>query len=243
MSEAPPSSETKTSAASGLLTFIGGNIASFSAIGLVASVLCSTIFLYAYLSVFDRRLIWIIDYPDIFKVGLIVLAVLFGAVLMIVVVIVNILAARRLKRQAFAWIGISGVVVGIVSGIWSNPPSVAWDTSLYLAYAGFVLWLLALCFGITMFVIGRWKFTVADILPIFALSMFTMIVSGAIFGLATKHSTVRYDIFLKDREMSDVRLVLFTSHHVALYAGNQTIVLPTADIVRIVVHPKDAQQK
>src|ERR1700753_3661436 len=42
----------------------------------VTAVLSSTVFLYGYLSVFDWRLIWVIEYSDVLKFGLIVLAFL-----------------------------------------------------------------------------------------------------------------------------------------------------------------------
>ena len=92
-----PSSETKASPAPGPLTFIAGNIASLSAIGLFAAVVGSTLFLYAYLSVFDWRLIWIIDYSDIFKVGLVTLAVLSSFVVLVLQGLQMVLVVVRLE--------------------------------------------------------------------------------------------------------------------------------------------------
>ena len=50
-----------------LVRFISEHFAVFSLLGAVFVVLCSTLFLYGYLTVFDRQLIWIIEYPDILK--------------------------------------------------------------------------------------------------------------------------------------------------------------------------------
>src|SRR5262249_32349231 len=102
MSETPPNPETKASPASGLL-LIAGNMASFSAIGVITAVVCSTIFLSSYLSVLDGRLIWIIDYADIFKIGLIALAVLFGIAIIVVAIIANILMIKKDRVLWMVW--------------------------------------------------------------------------------------------------------------------------------------------
>jgi hypothetical protein len=66
--------------------------------------------------------------------------------------------------------------------------------------------------------------------------------SGGTFGTYTKYAKgLTHDVFLKDREMPNVRLVLFTSHHTVLYAGT-VVVLPTSGIMKIVAHPT-AQQR
>jgi hypothetical protein len=45
--------------------------------------------------------------------------------------------------------------------------------------------------------------------------------AGSTFGTITKYSgRLHYDVFLKDREMTNVRLVLFTPHHTVLYSGD-----------------------
>src|SRR5262249_33679666 len=76
---------------------------------------------------------------------------------------------------------------------------------------------------------------------IFGLSALLIIgvgIAGSTFGTVTKYSGgLRYDVFLKDREMTDVRLVLFTSHHTVLYSGDLVTVLPTTHITKIIPHP------
>src|SRR5262245_14716448 len=60
-------------AARRLLNFITAHFAVFSLLGLVVTVLCSTLIVYGYLSEFDSQLIWIIEYTDILKFGLVAL--------------------------------------------------------------------------------------------------------------------------------------------------------------------------
>src|SRR5712691_3115650 len=61
-----------------LLKFISENFAVLSSSTLVFAVLCATVFLYTYLSVFDWNLIWIVEYPDILKFGLVAVAIISG---------------------------------------------------------------------------------------------------------------------------------------------------------------------
>jgi hypothetical protein len=64
--------------ASTLFGFAGQHFALVSAIALLAGFLGATAFLFGYLSVFDWRLIWLIEYADILKVGLVATAVISG---------------------------------------------------------------------------------------------------------------------------------------------------------------------
>jgi hypothetical protein len=59
-----PSPQNPTKA----LSFLTSNFAALSALTVIFAVLWSTVFLSAYLSVFDWQLIWIIEYPDVFYV-------------------------------------------------------------------------------------------------------------------------------------------------------------------------------
>src|SRR5262245_6096612 len=85
-----------------LLSFVSGHFGVFSLLGLVAAVLCSTLFLYGYLTVFDWQLIWIIEYPDILKFGLVGLAVISGILLTLQIIAQNITNAIRSKGKSRA---------------------------------------------------------------------------------------------------------------------------------------------
>ena len=64
-----------------LLSFITAHFAVLSLLSLIAIVLCSTLFVYGYLSAFDWQLIWIIEYTDILKLGLVALALISSTTL------------------------------------------------------------------------------------------------------------------------------------------------------------------
>jgi hypothetical protein len=58
---------------------------------------------------------------------------------------------------------------------------------------------------------------------------------GTAFGYYTRDSGgFFHDIFLKDKELHDVGVVMLTSHHVVLYTKDQTtIVVPAGDVIRL----------
>jgi hypothetical protein len=54
-----------------------------SAVAVMVASLCAALFLFGYLAVFDWRLIWIVEYSDIFKVGFVALGFLSSAAILI----------------------------------------------------------------------------------------------------------------------------------------------------------------
>src|SRR5262249_48029730 len=72
---------------------IAVNFASFSAIALVISALCSTAFIYGYLWMFDWQLIWLIEYTDILKIGLVMFAIMSGLLVFVGMYVRNIVSS------------------------------------------------------------------------------------------------------------------------------------------------------
>jgi hypothetical protein len=58
------------------LEFLTEHFAVVSALAAVVVFLCTTVSLYSYLSTFDWRLIWVVEYSDVFKASLIALALI-----------------------------------------------------------------------------------------------------------------------------------------------------------------------
>jgi hypothetical protein len=232
-----------------LLSFISGHFGVFSLLGLLLAVLCSTLFLYGYLSVFDWQLIWIIEYPDILKFGLVALAVISGIIFTINALIANAISATRFgrgKQRAAA----VGVIIAITLVVWAIPVVIEWRTEakprydMYLSFGASALFLIALSLGLWDAVERRHTISAERMIFVVIFLFVSVGVFGGTFGTYAKYSKgLTHDVFLKDREMSNVRLVLFTSHHTVLYAGTDAIVLPTSEIMKIVAHPPTAQQR
>ena len=230
-----------------LLSFITAHFAVFSALSLVVIVLSSTIFLYGYLTAFDWQLIWIIEYPDILKFGLVALAVISSFIFIIQGIVANIVDAARRQGKA-QWTAL-GVIIALIISLWVVSLAVEWRTEAVPRYAMYgsilvsVLWLISTSRLLTVLVVYRRTMKAERIIFIFVFVLFGVGVYGGTFGAYAKYSKgLTHDVFLKDRQMSNVRLVLFTSHHTVLYAGTDVVVLPTSEIMKIVAHPTDQQR-
>ena len=227
-------------AAQKLLSFITAHFAVCSLLGLVGVVLCCTLFLYGYLSVFDIQLIWIIEYPDILKFGLVALALISTTIFLIHVFVQNIFTASRLKgkkRATFVVLIVALAIVGVGLFVASNPSEIYWSfatTIMLLIASSLMIWDLV-----------ERRRPIQYIIFIFASLLLNVGSFGGTLGVYTKYSKggLTHDVFLKDRQMSNVRLVLFTSHHTVLYAGTDVVVLPTSEIMKIVAHPAQQQQR
>ena len=61
--------------ASDLLVFLKDHFAILSTLAIAEGTVVATVFLYGYLSVFDRHLFWVVQYPDILTFSLLAVAV------------------------------------------------------------------------------------------------------------------------------------------------------------------------
>jgi len=248
MSNTPETSPApKDTPALRLLSFISGYFAVFSLLGLVAIVLCSTLFLYGYLSVFDWQLIWIIEYPDILKFGLVALAVISSIILAITTIVAHLIASSRHRGKARAMYVVAIIVFAIA--LLAIPVVLEWHTEaeargqMYASFGVSAMFLIGVLLGIWG-VVERLRTISAESIAFVVLFLLVSVgIFGATFGTYAKYSKgLTHDVFLKDREMSDVRLVLFTSHHTVLYMGTDVIVLPTSEIIKVVAHRATQQR-
>src|SRR5262245_6442949 len=250
-------------AARRLLNFITAHFAVFSLLGLVVTVLCSTLIVYGYLSEFDSQLIWIIEYTDILKFGLVALALISSAIL-VVILAINFfytvfyfvaLRAHEGKVQA-AFIGviffilsaIFGLVIFLIFGreveLFEAVTTLPFEIFGPLSLSA--IFLLVNSFYTLSIVQGRGSIPIQrSISQLLVFLTVSLVIFGGTLGAYTKFSKggLTHDVFLKDRQMSKVRLVQFTSHHTVVYAGTDVVVLPTSEIMKIVAHPTDQQQR
>src|SRR5437762_5425217 len=84
---------------SAVLAALKDNFALVSAASLLISVSLATIFLSAYLSVFDWQLMWFVQYTDIITFGLLALGVLSGSVTLLQSLAQTVLAGRTPQQR------------------------------------------------------------------------------------------------------------------------------------------------
>jgi len=117
-------------------------------VALVLGVLSSTIVLYGYLSVFDWHLIWIIDYPDILKFGLVVLVMITSFLFTLQGFIENVLLVRSqtgISKKITIAILILLPVIWLLSAIyqqWGSPEPGWYKIFIYsTAFVFFAIWM------------------------------------------------------------------------------------------------------
>src|SRR5262249_31772182 len=106
-------------------------------LGLLLFVLCSTLFLYGYLSVFDWQLIWIIEYTDILKFGLVVLAVASGIFFFVLALITNLITNLPSFEGKTRLVYV-GVIIALVFAAWAIPVVIEWRTEAAPRYEMYV---------------------------------------------------------------------------------------------------------
>lgn len=87
---------------SALLQSMRGNFVLISAAAVITGVVLASIFLAAYLQVFDWHLILFVQYADITTVGLIAVGIISGSLLFLVntaMIINNITTSERIERR------------------------------------------------------------------------------------------------------------------------------------------------
>lgn len=203
-------------------------------------MVCSAIFLYAYLSVFDWRLIWIIEYSDILKVGLVAL----GALFLVVTIVLSIVQVSRWLRFLSWYAASAGAISAALLATYFEWHSEVPRWGSHISFSAFAMLTLVVGGYIASLLLRPSPPTAYRIVILVVLLVVTAIAAGVAFGFAAKESRrPGYDVSLKDRELADLRLVLFTSHHTVLYSGGQLIILPTSEILKIVTHPEIAKQQ
>jgi hypothetical protein len=224
------------------LKLITENFAVLSSSTLVLAVLCATVFLYGYLAVFDWHLIWIVEYSDILKFGLVAVAIISGSVLIIQQLFNYVMIVMEKQGKArWVFIAVLGIMLiapyayGIYSESRMPSPRYLLYTSIGLSTALFAMLVFAVWQSVKK--PSRWNFFEIGGAVFFltiALGSF-----GSTMGFYVKSEKgYEHDISLKDRDLTDVRLVMFTSHHTIIYDGTAALVIQTSDVVRVVGREK-----
>jgi len=82
------------------IQFLRENLAIISALSVAGGTALSTIFLSAYLSVFDWHLLWFVQYPDLLTFGLIAAGLIGGSFLLLQSASQAVLSATALKGKS-----------------------------------------------------------------------------------------------------------------------------------------------
>jgi hypothetical protein len=218
-----------------ILEVIADNFAAISASALIGAVLCSTIFVTGYLTPFDPRLIWFIEYSDIIKFGLVVVSVV-ASVSFTIPSLVLLFAGTDGSPMRRQWLPLVLLPITILVVAIFAIVTELFDSYWYaiMSSAFFVTGIYAMITNISRLLTSELDFE--KLLHFTTSCLVGALVIGIAYGTFVQHSKDgdHYDVFLKDRDIANVRLVMVTSHHTIFYTGHITMVIPTADVVRFI---------
>ena len=206
----------------------------FSALTIIAMALIATLFTFGYLSAFDWRLIWIIEYTDSFlKIGLVAVATfsLFSLLLLPAVGCFYVLRTKDWRAEPWAF-GFAAVVLFLLAwgALYSQYLASAW---FCLILAGYLAFYFVKNFAASRVAIWRWTSTGLGFVLLIYLS-------GISIGLYNKELPgFKRDVYLKDAaSIRDVGLVMITSRYVLLYTGDHTVIYLVGDVTKIEARPQ-----
>ena len=222
------------------VTAASSNFALFSAALIILSVFCATVFLYAYVRVFDWRLIWLVEYTDILKVGLIAIAFFSGFYIFVFVVVHDAFKTVVAKDDPAWWMKYIGPIAGaalfasfLYAEYKTDQPRYALVVSTFLS-AAFVFPLML--WGAILrnnFRSMEGKYFILVLFPL----MGSVATFGSTFGYYARDGGrgSEQDIVLEDKEtLWDARLVMLTSRHAVIYHDGTTITVRADAIKRMV---------
>src|SRR5262249_15535432 len=157
---------------------------------------------------FDWRLIWIIDYSDILKFGLVALGVLSGLLVLLGWLLFRFVElslleeeGKRSRRIFFGLLSIAGIAIFLVVQWLFGPIPLSLVTTMIASWSVLV----ALCITVTRLLTQRDTVDASALIVSAALVVATVAGFGLALGSFTKHfpNWLHYDVFLKGGNMTD----------------------------------------
>jgi hypothetical protein len=224
----PPSGLT----GSQLLQVLRDNFVLISAGAVVIGVGLATIFLAAYLSIFDWHLLWFVQYTDVLTSGLLAAGVISGSLLFLQAAIQTVLNLFKLEAASRRrWIiALCLIVMAIVTfNVWAA--SRVGEGYFHILYGVLVIAFgLIVCLQIVGYATIRTLPNVVQFTNLFIFLVLGTVYCGQWLGYSVLESGKLLDIKVKDSTMSGMKLIIVLSRYTILLKGGDTFVVPTADI-------------
>jgi hypothetical protein len=217
--------------------FVKENIVAISAIALVAGVVWATVFLYGYLKVFDWRLLWIVQYPDILGFALIAVALIGGSATLVAVSIDSLFLSGVMKgspnwKYIFGWIGTYAVLVAFVLYAEHLSATPHYNHLLY----GLAALASGLAFEVVIvswFYARQWPNLVQLGWASCSAVAFAFVLGSWLGYTVLESSANNVFVVLKDETMEEAKLIMIMSHHTIFYVERKIVIVPTDDVRRI----------
>jgi hypothetical protein len=216
------------------LQAVRDNFAILSAATAVFGVGLATIFLAAYLSVFDWHLLWFVQYTDILTFGVIALGVVSGSILFIDAAVQSALNFFKLdpkgKRIIVVFLSIlAAALLGLE--LWISIRS--GQGYFHIAFGALVA---ALAVIVAVRIVAHFRVgvlpNVTQITYVLIMIVMAALYGGQWLGYSVLESNKLTDIKLKDTTVNGAKLIIVMSRHTIFLKDKDVHIVPTADIIQ-----------
>lgn len=213
------------------LKYLFENFGTISAIMLAIGLGGAVTFLFSYLSVFDWRLMWLMDYTDILKVGLFLIGVCSGLLYAVLQPIVLNIEDLLKGKRVWAYIWLSGIGVAAISALvytfLYHRPAI----SLFLDIS-LVVFLIAIAYRIYMYILNpyiTYNSLIWDAIGI----LYAIIISGQAMAYSVPETEDTYYIAAKLGNLTNAKIVMVSTTYLILLLDEHIVTLPAADLISI----------
>jgi hypothetical protein len=227
-----------------MIDFLTKNFALVSAAITVLSACMVMVFLFAYLSVFDWNLIWIVEYSDIIKFSLIGVAFISGSAYFVFTIFDHahkwlIFDTKQGRTTIIVLLAMFVLMLAIdlYYDIYvASNPTTEYHIYVFLSYVFLVVFAIA-CMGMYK---DRENISAWVVGPALGSLMVLIGIFGRTYGLRIRDiSDIRHEVIMREQGswrhiFGDATIVLLTSHHTILKVGSTVVILPSNDIAQIV---------
>lgn len=237
--EAPSDAASRSSK---LLEFATKNFALASATLAALGYLIGTVFLYSYLSFFDWHLIWLVEYSDVLKFGIVAFAFLSSFSFLFWAFADD---AARLHKESGKTLLMVLIVLGSVLSInaatrivheyrtYKDPQYAFWVYVFFAQFAAFATVVL-----LTRSFMRLKTYSVSDAVGDAVMVLSTVAVLGATFAVWMRDMEgFEQDVTVNGQVLEKVGVVFVSTHHTVLYGNQLTTIVPTGAITRIQARP------
>jgi hypothetical protein len=222
-----------------MLDSLNKYFALLSAALLIISAAVAMAFEFAYLSVFDWTVIWVVEYSDLAKFLLMSIALLAGVLTIVTNIGENVylwLAQKDVSRRKIVWLIVGLWSVLLVGNLYSDYYRQSGQYEFHiLQFLSILMIMLLVWMGLrsanAIKNLNWWAMYNSLVFVLLAATLF-----GRMAGVNIRDvNQNRYDVWLTSgTRLMDVKIVMLLSHHSIFSIGSQVVVIPSSEIKRII---------
>ncbi|MCA6124576.1 hypothetical protein J6500_22160 [Bradyrhizobium sp. WSM 1704] len=220
-----------------MLEFLTKHFIVLSTLVIGGASAVAMLFLAAYLAVFDWNLIWLVEYTDIAKLFLIGTALLSSAIATALNYAWDLLAWLKHQMKVYKW----GLFVGIALVIGAGVYSIHNDVKTGNGYAAYHVFRMLSTIGVVslLYLLFREaeqlkQLNWLSILNVASSTVFALGIFGATYGYYVRDVSKNVmQITTKSETFENAKVIMFLSHHLAFLVEKRVVVIPTADLIKV----------